>query len=218
MAKSVDDKMIGRKFGRLTVVSRNESKRLNGYTRKMWNCVCECGNHKIVSTRDLTCGNVKSCGCLAKEWKSNPKLNPETRKEHIALRRIWKGIKARCYNPQSPEYNRYGGRGIAMCNEWFSKSKAFIEWGLANDYQLGLSIDRIDNNGNYEPNNCQFLTRSENTLKDKHRLMIAGLSLRYAELSNIVGYADSYFNNRILRVGFNKAYIRMFHKLVFNVA
>lgn len=212
-----DSEMIGRRFGKLTVVSRCGSEKGNGLSRKLWDCVCDCGKHKIVNTRSLTNGHTQSCGCLAKETKRKPKIKTATRKEHIRLRHVWKGIKQRCYNPNHPEYKNYGGRGIKMCDEWRNSSKAFIEWALNNGYSIGLDVDRIDNNGNYEPSNCQFLTRSENVLKEKRKLTIGGITLRYAELSNIVGCADSYFKNRILRVGFDKAYIGLFHKL-YNIA
>lgn len=214
MAKDSD--MIGRKFGRLTVIARAGSRKEKGYSRKLWECVCECGKHKIVNTRSLTNGHTQSCGCLADESRKKPKIDIVTREEHIRLRKVWNSIKQRCYNPNSQEYRNYGGRGIKMCDEWRNSSKAFIEWALNNGYSIGLDVDRIDNNGNYEPSNCQFLTRSENVLKEKRKLTIGGITLRYAELSNIVGCADTYFKNRILRVGFNKAYIRMFHRLVFN--
>lgn len=214
MAKDSD--MIGRKFGRLTVIARAGSRKEKGYSRKLWECVCECGKHKIVNTRSLTKGHTQSCGCLADESRKKPKIDIATREEHIRLRKVWNSIKQRCYNPNSQEYRNYGGRGIKMCDEWHNSSKAFIEWALNNGYSIGLDVDRIDNNGNYEPSNCQFLTRSENVLKEKRKLTIGGITLRYAELSNIVGCADTYFKNRILRVGFNKAYIRMFHRLVFN--
>lgn len=214
MAKDSD--MIGRKFGRLTVIARAGSRKEKGYSCKLWECVCECGKHKIVNTKSLTNGHTQSCGCLADESRKKPKIDIATREEHIRLRKVWNSIKQRCYNPNSQEYRNYGGRGIKMCDEWRNSSKAFIEWALNNGYSIGLDVDRIDNNGNYEPSNCQFLTRSENVLKEKRKLTIGGITLRYAELSNIVGCADTYFKNRILRVGFNKAYIRMFHRLVFN--
>jgi hypothetical protein len=216
MAK--DSEMIGRQFGRLSVVSRVGSIKGKTNSRKLWDCVCTCGNHKIVNTRDLTNGHTQSCGCLADESRRKPKIDIAVRDEYNHLRAIWKNMKNRCYKPKNPEYNRYGGRGIKMCNEWLNSSKAFIEWGLKNGYSIGLSVDRIDNNGNYEPSNCQFLTRSENVLKEKKKITIGGVTLRYTELSNIVGCAGSYFNNKILRFGFNRAYIKVFRKLMYNIA
>lgn len=213
-----ESEMIGRRFGKLTVVSRCGSEKGNGLSRKLWDCVCDCGKHKIVNTRSLTNGHTQSCGCLWGEARKRKKIDKTIRNEYIHLRIIWKGIKQRCYNPNNPEYKNYGGKGIRMCNEWLNSSKAFIDWGLKNGYAIGLDVDRIDNNGNYEPSNCQFLTRSENVLKEKRKITIGGVTLRYAELSNIVGYADSYLKNRILRVGFDKAYIGVFHRLVYNIA
>lgn len=215
MAK--DSEMIGKKFGRLTVVSRAGSEKGKGLSRKLWNCVCECGKHKIVNTHALTSGCVRSCGCLSREARKRLRLDAATRNEHIHLRMVWKSIKQRCYNHNHPEYKNYGGKGVRMYDEWLNNSKAFIEWGLKNGYSIGLDVDRIDSNGNYEPSNCQFLTRSENVLKEKRKITIGGVTLRYAEISNIVGCADNYFKNRILRVGFDKAYIGLFHKL-YNIA
>ena len=208
-----DSEMIGRRFGKLTVVSRCGSEKGNGLSRKLWDCVCDCGKHKIVNTRSLTNGHTQSCGCLADESRKKPKIDIVTREEHIRLRKVWNSIKKRCYNPNSQEYKNYGGRGIKMCDEWRNSSKAFIEWALNNGYSIGLDVDRIDNNGNYEPSNCQFLTRSENVLKEKRKLTIGGITLRYGEISNIVGKTKRFFSSKVYRVGLTKAYAQTFHSL-----
>uniref|UniRef100_A0A6M3LHT2 Uncharacterized protein n=1 Tax=viral metagenome TaxID=1070528 RepID=A0A6M3LHT2_9ZZZZ len=77
---------------------------------------------------------------------------------------VWMGMKRRCYNPSRKDYKRYGGRGIIVCQEWLDY-KTFEKWALANGYRKGLTIDRIDNDGDYEPSNCRFITRAENNLK-----------------------------------------------------
>lgn len=209
--------MIGKTFGRLTVIEYAGAKKQKGSVRRLWTCKCSCGNKVVVDTKNLTTGNTRSCGCLAKEVHSQKRINESVRGKHEALRAIWKSMKSRCCNQNNPEYHRYGGRGITICDNWLKTSKKFTEWGLNNGYEIGLSIDRIDTNGNYEPNNCQFITRSENVLKEKKTMTIAGVTLRYAELSEIIGFKSGYLNNRISRVGFTKAISGLFHHLVSNV-
>ncbi|HDY89897.1 MAG TPA: hypothetical protein ENH82_17485 [bacterium] len=80
---------------------------------------------------------------------------------------VWRNIKQRCSNPNIPGYKYYGGKGIKVCEEWLNNPKAFIEWALANGYKKGLDIDRIDNNGDYKPNNCQFISHAKNSRKRK---------------------------------------------------
>lgn len=217
MKNKTTEEMIGKKFGRLEVIKFDGNRMIAGASWRMWLCRCECGNEVSVMTNSLTSGNTRSCGCLIKEYNISKKPDPQEKRIRRHIQNVWCKIKERCYNPKSNNYRAYGARGIRMCDEWLHDSKAFYKWCLDNGYQIDLEIDRIDNNGNYEPSNCQFLTRSENVLKEKRKLTIGGITLRYAELSNIVGCADSYFKNRILRVGFDKAYIGLFHKL-YNIA
>lgn len=213
-----DSEMIGKKFGRLTIVARAGSEKHNGFSRKLWECVCECGNHIVLHTKKLTSGNTRSCGCLLKEYNTSKKPDPQEKRIRRHIQNVWSKIKERCYNPKSNNYRAYGARGIRVCEEWLHDSKAFAKWCLSNGYQIGLEIDRIDNNGNYEPSNCQFLTKRENILKEVKRITIAGIPLRYSEYSNILGFRNAYFTERIRRVGFTKAYIQSFHKLIFNIA
>lgn len=212
-----DNLMIGRKFGRLFVVKRAGSLKMKGLSRKTWLCKCDCGNTKIIDTKSLTSGNTRSCGCLLHDENVKKHIDETIREEHQHLRAVWKNIKNRCYKSNNPEYHRYGGRGIKMCDEWFYSSKSFINWCLNNGYILGLTIDRINNDGNYEPSNCQFVTLSENVLKEKKHITIAGVTLRHSELSEILGFKRKYVNARIRKVGYEKAVYGFFHILVFNL-
>ena len=154
MAKA--DDLRTRIYGRLTVTDRAENT-LAGQTR--WNCLCNCGNTPTVNGADLKRGRSRSCGCLQVEITVN-RLTTHGYK-HSRLYRIWQAMKTRCSRPSYSCYHRYGGRGICVCEEWKRSFVAFKDWALANGYSDNLSIDRINNNGNYEPANCRWATLVE---------------------------------------------------------
>lgn len=157
MRKRLD--LEGEKVGRLTViecVGTNKSK------NTVWLCKCDCGNTIIANSQKLKRGNIVSCGCYKRDITiarnhSRAKYN----KSDERLYRIYYGMKTRCFNPKVREWHRYGGRGITMCKEWMESFEAFREWSLNNGYKSYLSIDRINNNGNYEPINCRWATAKE---------------------------------------------------------
>lgn len=155
MTKLID--LTGQRFGRLVVLERAENSK-NGQAR--WKCQCDCGNVKIIQGNHLRQGTTKSCGCLEKEnlYKiAHQKTHGETK---TRLYQIWSGIKQRCNNINSPDYYRYGGRGITICEEWL-KYEPFRDWAVNNGYSENLSIDRIDNNKGYNPENCRWITMFE---------------------------------------------------------
>lgn len=145
----------GMKFGKLTVISRADSKNNMTY----WHCLCDCGIEKDVLASHLTSGKIVSCGCLSAERIAN--LNRKHGMGNTRIYKIWCGMKTRCYNKNSKSYENYGGRGITVCDEWIHDFMNFYDWAMLNGYTDELSIDRIDNDGNYEPKNCRWTTHKE---------------------------------------------------------
>lgn len=176
----------GQVFGRLTVISINHTTRLGTY----WNCVCECGNECVVLTTKLSNGHTTSCGCRKDEIKRDiEKLNKSHGKSKTKLYKIFSGMKARCYRKSCPNYNRYGGRGIIICKEWLDSFENFYNWSISNGYKSGLSIDRIDNDKGYSPDNCRWVSAKEqaNNTRSTVFLTYKGETKSASEWSEITG-------------------------------
>ena len=152
--------ITGQQYSKLTVLSLTKKRRGRSH---IWLCKCSCGNTVEVCVNELKNGDTKSCGCLPRG-----KITHGLTKTRIY--RIYIGMKNRCYNPNNPKFNLWGGRGITICNEWLNSVEVFYEWANKNGYSDLLTIDRIDTDGNYEPNNCRWSTAKEqanNTRRNK---------------------------------------------------
>jgi hypothetical protein len=167
MSKLID--LTGQRFGRLTVIRRHHEK----YREAKWECLCDCGNASITRGDHLRSGHTKSCNCLiGKAKKGGGKgrfTHGETSNKSVPVEyEAWHGIKSRCLNKSNKAYSYYGGRGITICDRWLNSYENFVtDMGRR---PKGMSLDRIDNDGGYEPGNCRWATwqqQAENTKRSR---------------------------------------------------
>lgn len=164
--------LSGKRFGKWTAVSRFSCNR--GHI--LWLCKCDCGNTKSVSASNLKSGKSQSCGCIRKKQLElrNHKHGDAPRSGTFRLYSVWQSMKNRCYNINEPAYERYGMRGISVCDEWRNDYMAFKRWAISNGYDAsaqrgGCTIDRINNEGPYCPDNCKFSTFLEQNNNRRRR-------------------------------------------------
>ena len=182
------------RFGRL-IVKELDKERSKQHI--YWICQCDCGNTKSVMGCHLTRGLTKSCGCLVKENTRNM-FTTHGLTQH-PLFEIWGSMKKRCYNPKTKAYKDYGGRGISVCDDWVSDFKSFYEWAIRTGYKEGLTIDRINVNGNYCPENCRWITLQEQARNRRNTVWVTyqGKQICKAEFARMIGISDSTVRRRI---------------------
>ena len=164
--------MSGVVIGKLIVIERSGS--IGG--KAAWLCKCSCGQEKIIAGADIRRGEQKSCGCSQTIWAQSARVVHG--KSRTALHRLWRNMINRCERPQSHNYNRYGGRGITVCQEWRNSSLSFITWCVNNGHGKGLELDRVDNDKGYSPDNCRFVTRAVNQANKSPRKQVAAEFVR----------------------------------------
>ena len=192
--------LTGKRVGRLVVIKYSRII----HNKVMWECLCDCGTTTYVHSVALSRGTTLSCGCLQRERSSEAVRLPHV----IAARRAkvikfrygthpaigsWKAMMARCYNPNNVGYKNYGAIGRSVCEEWHDKDK-FVEWAIANGWKAGLTIDRIDNTGNYTPDNCQWIPMPDNSRKDNRSrvdIEIGGITYCISEWATYIGVPAS---------------------------
>lgn len=189
--------LAGKRLGKLTVIEMVDVIPKEG---ARWLCRCDCGNEKVISTKNLLHSNgekgTMSCGCLVRENHVYTHDKSQTR-----IYRIWQKIKQRCCNKHHKHYEYYGGRGITICNEWLDDFQTFYKWSMDNGYADNLTIDRIDVNGNYEPSNCRWATRKEqmNNTRQNHFLTYNGKTQTVKQWSEELGINYQTIQGRLRR-------------------
>lgn len=194
MAMRARTDLIGARFGRWTVVSFG---RMVNHRRRFV-CRCDCGTVKEVNPQDLRNGRSVSCGCYSREAVTE--RTTVHGMSYSPIYRVWSDMKRRCYNKNEPEYINYGARGIAVCPEWKDSFEAFYR-DMGERPFRGATLDRINNDGNYEPVNCRWVTNKENNRnKRKHRMITHnGETLCSAEWAEKCGIEPRLFRGRLNR-------------------
>lgn len=180
---------IGQRYGRLVVLEELKTTRKNGVNTRWFKCKCDCGNIVNVRQSNLVT-ETRSCGCYkrdsARERQTIHGMNGT---------RVWNiyyQMKQRCYNTNHTEYHNYGGRGITICDEWLDENdgaKRFFEWASANGYKDNLTIDRVDNNRGYSPDNCRWVTRYEQSRNRRTNVIVEykGQQMILKDFSKLTG-------------------------------
>lgn len=191
MAGKLRNDLTGKCFSNLVVLCRSQDIGNGKKPVVKWECECACGKKVVVKSDSLLSGHTKSCGCKkVKHGYSNKERLYDT----------WKNMRRRCFDPKNKRWNQYGGRGISICSEWNDYS-IFREWALTNGYRDDLTIDRIDVDGNYCPENCRWVdekVQANNTSRNRY-FELDGEKLTMSQLSIRLGLTYSALQHRIER-------------------
>lgn len=201
MGKFID--LTGQRFGRLTVVERAGNDK-SGHPQ--WLCRCDCENITIVGGTQLRSGNTKSCGCLSRETSAQNiiSINQTHGQSNTRLYYIWRSMKQRCMCPTCKSYKDYGGRGITVCEEW-QQFEPFYEWAMQNGYRNDLSIDRIDNDKGYSPENCRWSTGREqsNNKRNNYTITCNRQTKTISQWSREIGIPKDTIRKRLVNLGWS---------------
>lgn len=183
----------GDRYARLTIIKEVEKKN----KRRYFLCKCDCGNHREVRMTNLRYGSTKSCGCLRDEQNRVAGFKHGLRSSPIYS--SWHSMKQRCLNPNAQSYHYYGGRGITIFDEWKDDFMNFYNWAIENGYTEGMTIERIDVNGNYEPDNCTWIPQSEQSNNTRRNKPVAfnGKTKNVTEWSKELGFNRGMLRKRL---------------------
>ena len=177
----------GERYGRLTIIREVEPAGSIHKRVRRFLCRCDCGNETICRLPNLKSGTTKSCGCYRKFVSSNRRDCHHL--QNTRIYRIWCGMKRRCYNKHNEHFDRYGGRGIIVCDEWKTDFMNFYDWAMSNGYDDKLSIDRINNEGNYEPSNCRWANQKQQIVNSTATIKcsLGGNIVSLSDIADILG-------------------------------
>ena len=189
--------LIGQKFGKLYVKEFVGTEN----SHALWRCVCKCGNEKVMSSKNLLTNNVKSCGCLKNKGYEHGDSVKNGHKER--LYKVYKSMIGRCYYPNSPNYKNYGARGITVCDEWLHSYDSFKKWAMENGYdpnskKYQCTLDRIDSDKNYCPENCRWASMKEQLNNTSQNVWITanGFTLNIQQWADRLGVLHSTLQTR----------------------
>ena len=190
----------GRKFDHLTVVKKTGKKTKWG--NSTWLCKCDCGKETVVAGGNLGSGHTTSCGCA--RGIANRRIRTTHGMRQSRQYSIWTGLKNRCNNPSNGSYKNYGGRGIKVCDRWLNSFENFWE-DMESGYKDHLTIERINNNGNYEPSNCKWIPKEEqsNNRRDNDWITFNGETKTLSRWARSLGWDQSFLRGRIYRNGWS---------------
>lgn len=190
--------LAGRTFGRLAVTDKfvRRPYKPGGQNRTFWVCTCSCGGSKEIGSQQLLSGRAGSCGCVRSEKSAARRRTHGGSKSREHL--IWKAMRQRCLNSKCPAYANYGGRGIKVCERWHSFAMFLADMGRAPD---GLTIERVNNDGPYSPDNCRWATRAEQTRNTRKNRFLThdGRTLHVSEWARVVGIQRTTIEGRLKR-------------------
>jgi len=192
MPKAID--ITGKRVGKLVVIKKIAEGHRGCPQR--WLCKCDCGKEKIISKGPLLKGNIKSCGCERKRITKENMTKHGKRQTNLYMR--WLSMKGRCLNPKNKKFKNYGERGINVCDSWKNDFMSFYDWAVRSGYKKSLSLERIDVNGNYCPENCKWIPMKEQALNKTTTvyLDVFGKKMTIRDAATFFGIKEKTLRNR----------------------